>query len=60
AVTRPPEEWLDHILELKRSGDEYAWPSELEAFVAAYPGYPLPEELGDALQTEPAEEPDDG
>jgi len=52
------EEWLDHILELKRSGDESAWRSELDLFVGVFPEHPLPKELSDALQAEPAREPD--
>lgn len=60
AVARPPEEWLDHILELKKSGDEAAWRSELEAFIRTFPDHPLPRELSEALQAEPAVAPDDG
>jgi hypothetical protein len=58
AVARPPEEWLDHILELKRSGDEVAWRAELEAFVRTFPEHPLPKELSEALRAEPALVPD--
>lgn len=60
ALARRPEEWLNHILELKQGGDEYAWRSELEMFVSTFPEHPLPKELSEALRAEPAAEPDSG
>jgi hypothetical protein len=60
ALAGHPDEWLNHILELKRSGDEVAWRAELEAFVRTFPEHPLPRELSEALQAKPAEQSDGG
>jgi len=60
ALAGRPDEWLNHILELKQSGDESAWRSELEMFVLTFPEHPLPKELSEALRAEPAAEPDSG
>jgi hypothetical protein len=58
ALAGHPDEWLNHILELKQSGDESAWRSELEMFVLTFPEHPLPKELSEALRAEPALVPD--
>lgn len=44
-VLSSAEEWLAYILELKQAGEERAWRSELEAFRAAFPDHPVPEEV---------------
>lgn len=40
-----PEEWIDHLISLQRSGQHEQFEIELSAFRETYPDYPLPPEL---------------
>lgn len=42
-----PDQWITRLLELQRAGDLAALAQELERFRAAYPDYPLPDELAE-------------
>ncbi|MSQ99738.1 MAG: hypothetical protein EXR85_10665 [Xanthomonadales bacterium] len=45
--TGDPDAWLQRILQLQQAGDAAQLATELQAFRAAYPDYPLPQALQD-------------
>lgn len=51
-----PEQWLQDIHKLKETGSEETWRKELQAFIAIYPDYPVPEDLLEAMTKPPRPE----
>jgi hypothetical protein len=46
-ASRPPDAWIEQLLQLKNAGRIEEMEAELAAFRQAYPDYPLPPELLD-------------